>query len=385
MKKRIGIIDADLLNRANHRFPNLACMKISGYYKEKGHDVKLLLSYEGLEEFDMVFISKVFTDTEVPKEVLSMKNVTYGGTGFFYDQAPPLDDEIEHHFPDYDLYKEWVEGKLEEGEKRKNLTYYLDYSIGYTTRGCFRKCSFCVNQKYDRVYRHSPVKEFLDENRKKIVLLDDNVLGYSGYEEIFKELNDTGKRFQYKQGMDERLLTRKKIELILNSNIEGDYIFAFDDIEDREIIEEKLKIWNELKTNKKSTKFYVLCGYDREGRYDQEFFEKDIRDTFERIRILMKYQCIPYIMRHKDHELSPYKGTYTNLARWCNQPAFYKKKTYREFCIANQSPKSSTECSAVRYMKKLEKDLPDVAEEYFDMRYSKGGKKDGEVESSTSK
>ena len=28
---KIGIIDADLLGRKKHRFPNLACEKISGY------------------------------------------------------------------------------------------------------------------------------------------------------------------------------------------------------------------------------------------------------------------------------------------------------------------------------------------------------------------
>ena len=31
--KNIAIIDADLLGRKKHRFPNLACMKISGYWK----------------------------------------------------------------------------------------------------------------------------------------------------------------------------------------------------------------------------------------------------------------------------------------------------------------------------------------------------------------
>lgn len=35
---KIGIIDADLLGRKKHRFPNLACMKISGYHKEKGDE-----------------------------------------------------------------------------------------------------------------------------------------------------------------------------------------------------------------------------------------------------------------------------------------------------------------------------------------------------------
>lgn len=31
----IAIIDADLIGRKKHRFPNLACMKISSYYKSK--------------------------------------------------------------------------------------------------------------------------------------------------------------------------------------------------------------------------------------------------------------------------------------------------------------------------------------------------------------
>lgn len=95
--QRIAIIDADLIGRKRHRFPNLACMKLSGYWKEQGADVVLKLDFEGLASFDKVFISKVFTDTVIPNEVLSIPNVQYGGTGFFYDKAPPLPKEVEHH------------------------------------------------------------------------------------------------------------------------------------------------------------------------------------------------------------------------------------------------------------------------------------------------
>lgn len=42
---KIGIIDADLLGRKKHRFPNLACEKISGFWKSKGAEVRLLLDY----------------------------------------------------------------------------------------------------------------------------------------------------------------------------------------------------------------------------------------------------------------------------------------------------------------------------------------------------
>ena len=374
---KIGIIDADLIGRKKHRFPNLASMKISGYYKELGNEVKLLLNYEDIKYYDKVFISKVFTDTPIDKNILKLNNVEYGGTGFFYDKAKPLPCEIEHHMPDYHLYDEWVQERLSNGEKRKNLEYYLDHSIGYSTRGCFRQCSFCVNKNYKKVLKNSSINEFLDKDRKYICLLDDNILGYSGWKDIFNELNSTGKKFQFKQGMDERLLTDEKAEIILNSNYYGDYIFAFDNIEDKNIIIEKLKIWNNhRKTKGDNTKFYVLCGYDRENKYDYNFWIKDIEDTFERIKILNDNGCLPYIMRYKEYENSPYRGTYINLSAWCNQPSLFRKMTYREFCVANQNrTKTDKLCSQMRYMLEIEKALPNISKKYFDIKFDNIGNK----------
>ena len=77
----IGIIDADLLDNGT-RHPNLALMKISGYYKEKGHTVSLLDSYEVLEDYDQIYISKVFSYTRVPEGIISLPNVTIGGLAF---------------------------------------------------------------------------------------------------------------------------------------------------------------------------------------------------------------------------------------------------------------------------------------------------------------
>ena len=42
-----------------------------------------------------------------------------------------------------------------------------------------------------------------------------------------------------------------------------------------------------------------------------------------------------YIMRHEYYNRSPYKGMFITLARWCNQPSFLKKKSFRQFCEAN--------------------------------------------------
>ena len=173
--------------------------------------------FTGLSEFDQVFISKVFTDTPVPEDVLSLPNIQYGGTGFFYDRAAPLPEAVEHHRPDYHLYDPWVERQLSAGGKARDFIYYTDYSIGFLTRGCFRKCSFCVNQNYDCVSAHSPLSEFFDPERPKICLLDDNFLGHPNWNGLLTDLQQTQRPFQFKQGLDERLLTDEKCAALFSS------------------------------------------------------------------------------------------------------------------------------------------------------------------------
>lgn len=316
-------------------------MKLSGYYKELGDNVILKTDYEELNSFDKVFISKVFTDTPIDEDILKLSNVEYGGTGFFYDKAPKLDEEIEHHMPDYHLYDEWVNEQIENGGKRLDFKYYLDYSIGFLTRGCFRQCSFCVNKNYKRVEQHSPLDEFYDPSRKKICLLDDNFLGCPNWKEMLLELQSTGKPFQFKQGLDERILTDEKCEILFKSKYDGDFIFAFDNIADKELIEKKAyMIRKYIKTKGQNIKFYVLCGFDREDKYDLDFWKQDIRDTFERIFILAKYNFKPYIMRFNKYNESPLYGSYVNIACWCNQPSLFNNLSYKQFCEKDDLRKS---------------------------------------------
>ena len=379
MDTNIGIVDADLIGKNKHRFPNLACMKISSYYKKQGHNVELLLSYDEIETYDKVFISKVFTDTPIPDGILNLSSVEYGGTGFFYDKAEPLPYEIEHSMPDYRLYDDWVNERLNDGideneedrdeivnKRRKEFKYYLDYSIGFLTRGCFRRCDFCVNKNYTQVLKHSPLEEFHDLTRKKICLLDDNFLGYPKWKEILLELHATKKPFQFKQGLDERLLTDEKCEILFNSKYDGDYIFAFDNVKDSQIIETKLLLLR--KYTNAIPKFYTFCGFDRDGKWDDNFWKQDLWDLWTRIEILMRYNCLPYIMRFNRYEESPYRGMYILLASWCNQPTAFKKKSIREYAEYQQARRQK-ECSEMKYIKQIEKEIPDLAEKYFDMKY----------------
>lgn len=382
IKKKIAIIDADLIGRDRHRFPNLVCEKLSGYWKEKGAKVTLKLDYKNLDKYDDVYISKVFTDTPFPDEVKKLKNVHIGGTGFYFDKAPNLPKAIEHHMPDYHLYDKWINKEIEKArlncelqgipfnEKQYKVQFkeYLDYSIGFLTRGCFRKCKFCVNQKYDHVFKHSPLEEFYDKSRKKICLLDDNFFGCPQWKTMLEELLSTGKQFKFKQGLDERLLTDEKCKLLFSGLYDGDFTFAFDNVSDYDLIHQKLKIIR--KYNKSNNiKFYVLVGFESTDY-------KDIENCFKRIKLLFKYNCLPYVMRYQNKNETPwkeskYRALYVTIARWANQPSIVKKMSFRQFCEANQARHKTTGTlsSSMNCMLEFEKEYPKIAKKYFDMRF----------------
>ena len=326
-------------------------------------------------------------DKEKPDHTI----VLIGGTGFFEDGGRDLHPEVEHTKPDYTLYQKYVDSKIEAGRARSYFDDYLNYSIGFTSRGCFRKCHFCVNKKYSRAMRHAHVSEFLDEKRPMIYLWDDNIFALANeWQEVFDELDATGKPFQFRQGLDIRLLKEEHAKRLMASKYHGDIIFAFDHVDQAELIEKKLILWRSYCS--KTTKLYVLCAFDPwdyevmlnnpEGDQRHYFLDRmnavntqderdqlDILGVFERIEILMKYGCLPYIMRYEKYKESKYKGVYTELARWVNQPQFFKKKSFRQFCEANRDYNKSEDCASYKAMKLFEIDCPEVANKYFDMRF----------------
>lgn len=379
----IAIIDAEIVGKTKHRFPNLCSIKLSAYHKKCGDVVELKTDYENLSVYDKVYISKVFTKTEVPKEVLKMPNVQYGGTGFYYDKAPPLPPEIEHIMPDYHLYDEWVQAAIDSGVKRSEFDYYLDYSIGYLTRKCFRGCYFCVNKNYKQVEAASPLNEFMDEARPKLCFLDDNFFGCPQWRELIRPVVESGKRFQFKQGLDERLLTKEKVLVISEWKYDGEVIFAFDNIEDKDLIISKLKLIRETVPDwRRELKFYVFCGCDKDDKYDDEFFKRDIHGLFERIDILSQYGAKPYIMRFEKVYETEFSSFYATVAAWCNQPSIFNTFTYKLFCQCRgmrrngyKFYKRNVEQYLIeigikgaewKAMEKIQSLYPEIAESYYD-------------------
>jgi hypothetical protein len=355
--RTVGIIDAELLVNRQHRFPNLAAMKLSAWHKQRGDVVTLVPSYKYVNDFNIVYVSCVFTEVAktIPPDVLKLPHVQYGGTGFYFDKAPPLSKEAEHNLPDYDLYKNWLQSQSGSG-----FRYYTDYSLGFLTRGCFRRCKFCVNRGSRRAVQASSLREFYNPQKKKVCLLDDNFLAYSDCQSLLTNLVRTcerdGKTFEFKQGLDIRLLSPTVAKLFQQAPYHGELIFAFDDIKDAVLIRRGLGVLRRYLPSK-GAKGYILCGFE-----DNSW--RDIASIFRRLQILWEAQVIGYVMRHENHRSasSVCRSIYTNLARWVNQPEFQRSISFREFCEKSGG-------KAARAVVAFAKAFPDVVKEYFTIKY----------------
>lgn len=251
--------------------------------------------------------------------------------------------------PYYDLYNDYINKKVAEGRKSSYYDDYRYYSIGFLTRGCFRHCPFCINKLEKEVVPYSRLEWFLDNEKDKngklkrpyIYLWDDNFLAASPnvWRPLLQSLIDSKRPFQFRQGLDERIIAESEhgeeiAQLLSKCKYKGDFIFAFDNWEDKDKIVKALKIWKYY--NSKETKFYLFCGFRITPDNDDRLYT-DIWKTFQRIKILMQYGCLGYIMRHEDYHNHPLSNIYVQIARWCNQPQFYKKMSFWEFCYRNQT------------------------------------------------
>lgn len=308
---RIGLIDVD----GGKAFPNLALMKISAYYKQLGHEAEW---HKKGSNYDIVFKSKVFSSSQdIPDNEIDAMFIVKGGSGYAiytdecsierYDKSKDrnLPYEIEHIFPDYSIYPELTK----------------DTAYGFLSRGCPRGCSFChVEAKEGRKsVKVADLNEFWD-GQKNIILSDPNILACPEWENLLQQLIDSKAYVDFNQGLDIRLMTVKKAEMLKRIKIKGIH-FAFDRYEDKDLIMPKLKEFKDATGFKR----------DKVGVYILTNFDTTLKQDLERIMFVRSLDFQPYVMRYNKQGLK--RGHIQNaLARWVNfKPLFWKYKTFDEY------------------------------------------------------
>lgn len=306
---RIGLISVD-----SHNFPNLPLMKLSAWHKQREDSVEWYIPIQhGFSNppLDKVYMSKVFSFTPDYWDFVNAKEVIKGGSGYCIsledgkevyhnENDSQLPYEVEHIYPDYSLYPELTK----------------DTAYGFMSRGCPRGCDFChVEAKEGRMaYKVADLSEFW-RGQKNIVLLDPNITACKDWKELFQQLIDSGAWVDFSQGVDIRLMTDEKAEMIKRIKTKNIH-FAWDRYEDKEIVVPKFKMFKELTGwDKRKLMVYVLTN-----------FNTTIEQDLERIYTLRDLGYHPYVMIYDKEHTKP-ADTVRRLQRWVNNRIIFERVT----------------------------------------------------------
>lgn len=302
-----------LLLDVDSTIPNLALMKISAYHKEENDEVYLENFYMNPSK---VYISCIFAKNR-PKAMGMAKfwesfgvPVEIGGYGIDDRKLP---DEIEHIMPDYKLYN-------------------CDYSMGFTTRGCIRRCPFCIVPQVEGPFReHAPIKEFLHPKHRKLILLDNNFLASTLWEEKLLLIMQKRLLVNFNQGLDLRLIDQekarwlKRIHAYTHTFQTPMYHFAWDLMQDEDKVIHGLETLLQVGIRPKEITVYLLVGYNTT-------FQEDLY----RFETLRKLKVTPYVMlwndRKDDKEL-------LHFERWVNRH-LYKKVPFEKYDPSIKEPRT---------------------------------------------
>lgn len=311
---RIGLIDVD-----GHNFPNLPLMKLSAWHKQQGDSVEWYMPTQHgfpLPPMDKVYMSKVFSFTPDYEYFVNADEVVKGGSGYCIslenakevyhkENDSQLPYEVEHIYPDYSLYPELTK----------------DTAYGFMSRGCPRGCDFChVEAKEGRMaYKVADLSEFW-KGQKNIVLLDPNPIACREWKDILQQLIDSKSWVDFSQGVDIRLMTEEKAEMIKRIKTKNIH-FAWDRYEDKENIVPKLKMFKEYTGyDYRKLTVYMLCNFDTT-------FEQDL----ERVYMLRDLGYNPYVMLY-DKEHIPTGHKLKHLQRWVNNRIIFRTcEKFEEF------------------------------------------------------
>lgn len=280
---RIALIDIE------PKVFNTAYMLISAFHKGREDDVQWWSPLMH-RSFDVVYCSSLFDfsdKSQVPDDVIC------GGTGF--DVSSRLSRVIERADYDYTIYP-------------KCTTSYLWFS-----RGCIRRCSWCVVPVKEGNIRPVEIKN-MNPRGQYVTVCDNNFFANPLWEKAVKTLEGIGQPVDIQQGVDVRLLDKfkcnalNKMRLYKRKRIRIAWDDpAFDIIPFLQGILRYIPAW---KLN-----CYVLIGFN----------SSETEDLY-RVDVLRRFGIDPFVMVYDKSD--PYQRAF---ARWANVKAIYKKIPWKMY------------------------------------------------------
>ena len=266
------------------KIENTALMQVSQFHKQQGDHVEL---YSPLFNYDKVYVFSLFSFTKKP---LLKSNMVAGGTGFNIRSRLPK--EIEQCNLDYTIYPNCK-------------TSYVWFS-----RGCFRKCPFCVVPiKEGRL--DGAIPKNLNPKATTISVMDNNFTGLDRI--LFSIAMDYLKKVNlpvnFQCGLDARLLATEKYEEMKKLKIYKQIRTAWDD--PREDLTYGLTDMADV-FGKSKIMVYVLIGYWSTP-------EEDLM----RVTKIRELGLDPWIMPYNKQD--PYQKAFE---RWANRHVGCSWKEY---------------------------------------------------------
>ncbi len=253
------------LTQLDGALPNLALMKLAHWHRAQGDEVVLTRTIErDLFEptYDKVYGSAIFGFSQERLMLFQHQwpGAIVGGTGtpFAHTVEDLIGSEYEHH--DYADYPD------------------VDYSIGFTQRGCRLACKFCVVPKKEGKPRS--VNTIADIWRgkphpKKLSLLDNDFFGNPDWRARIAEIREGKFRVCLSQGINTRLIDDEAAEALAtieyrNTKFNGRQLYtAWDNLKDEGIFFKGVDRLERAGIPSKHLMTYMLIGYDKNETWDR--------------------------------------------------------------------------------------------------------------------
>jgi hypothetical protein len=285
------------------RYPPLGLLKLASFHRTYGDKIQYVRgNVDGLDCPDSIEVTSLFTYSWRPvHEAIEFYHsnfpeatITVGGI-----YATLMPGHIQKTFPFVKVHQ-GLQMKAENLLPSYDMLHSVDKwrgwkkSIVFTTRGCIRKCPFCVVPKIEGGLKEPKfsVLPLIHPDHNEVVIWDNDFLASPYAKDILIELRDGGYKADFNQGLDARLMTEEFANILADIKSPSIHM-AYDWPWEGPYILKAISLLADAGYKKKNLIFYMLHNF-----WDEQHKKGDTPEDFLlRLKNLMQWGASVYPMR----------------------------------------------------------------------------------------